>query len=90
MKFWNVGDQVTRCRIVGNEQINLFCRLVGDDNPIHHDAVAAKASGFDAPIAHGMIAGSLFYEILGNELPGPGSVYLGTIVQIPGADLPWN
>ncbi len=62
--------------MVGPEEVGLFARLVGDENPIHSDAGAAQAAGFLGPIAHGMVAGSLFSEILGNELPGPGSVYL--------------
>lgn len=76
MKSWSVGDSVARSRIVGKAQIDLFCQLVGDYNPIHSEMDAAKAAGFEGPIAQGMIAGSLFSEILGNELPGPGSVYL--------------
>lgn len=76
MKSWRVGDSFTRSRFVGETEIDLFCKLVGDYNPIHSDLDAAKAAGFEGPIAQGMIAGSLFSEILGNELPGPGSVYL--------------
>jgi 3-hydroxybutyryl-CoA dehydratase len=52
-----------------------FASFVGDRNPIHHDEAVAKAAGFRAPIAYGMVAGSMFSEILGNELPGPGAVY---------------
>ena len=76
MKLWQVGDKVTRRRTVGHQEIALFSSLVGDLNPIHSDPLVAREAGFAGPIAHGMVAGSLFSEILGNELPGPGSVYL--------------
>lgn len=66
---------MSRPRVVDAEVMRLFGLLVGDDNPIHHDMGAAVAAGFQGPIAHGMVAGSMFSEILGNELPGPGAVY---------------
>ena len=76
MKILQVGDKVMRRRTIGVAEVTMFAELVGDNNPIHSDLVAANAAGFAGPIAHGMVAGSLFSEILGNELPGPGSVYL--------------
>lgn len=62
--------------MIGQVEVDLFASLVGDNNPIHSDPEAARAAGFDAPIAYGMVAGSLFSEILGNQLPGPGAIYL--------------
>lgn len=75
MRFLQVGDAARRMRLVDAGVMRTFGALVGDDNPIHHDADAARAAGFAAPIAHGMVAGSMFSEILGNELPGYGAVY---------------
>lgn len=76
MRPLKVGDSVTRHKTIGPEAMELFSRMVGDENPIHRDEESAKAAGFPAPIAQGMIAGSMFSEILGNALPGPGSIYL--------------
>ncbi len=73
---WKIGDKVTRKRALGEKEVAHFASLVGDLNPIHSDLGAARLAGFVGTIAHGMIAGSFFSEILGNELPGPGSVYL--------------
>lgn len=75
MKFLQVGDSARRKRVIDAGMMQLFGALVGDDNPIHHDASAARAAGFAAPIAHGMVAGSMFSEVLGNELPGHGAIY---------------
>jgi len=49
---------------------------VGDFNPIHVDEEYAAASRFGARIAHGMLTGGLISAVLGNQLPGPGSIYL--------------
>jgi len=76
MKRWQVGDAFTEARTIGPAEVALFCDLVGDHNPIHFSENAARAAGFSGPIAHGMVAGSLFSQILGNHLPCPGSVYL--------------
>ena len=70
-----VGDRAVRRHIVGPDAMRLFSALVGDNNPIHHDREAAQNAGFRSPIAYGMVVGSLFSEILGNQLPGAGSVY---------------
>lgn len=75
MKELSLGDLVVRRRVVDADAMHLFGQLVGDQNPIHHDDQAARAAGFKGPIAYGMVTGSLFSEILGNELPGPGAVY---------------
>jgi acyl dehydratase len=32
----------------------LLYRQLGDDNPLHTDAAAARAAGFEAPILHGL------------------------------------
>ena len=76
MKYWKVGDRVSRKRFIGSADVQAFAAIVGDKNPIHSDTRAALLAGFERPIAHGMIAGSFFSDILGNDLPGPGSIYL--------------
>lgn len=76
VKSWKTGDRIQKRRPITEAEVEAFASLVGDRNPIHSDLEAARSAGFDAPIAHGMIAGSLFSEILGNDLPGPGSIYL--------------
>lgn len=76
MKVLRIGECVEKRRTIGRDEVDLFTQLVGDLNPIHSDSDAARVAGFKGAIAHGMIAGSLFSEILGNDLPGPGAIYL--------------
>jgi len=75
MTILKVGDCAIRKRAIDRAAMDAFGAMVGDRNPIHHDEAAARAAGYKAPIAYGMVAGSMFSEVLGNQLPGPGAVY---------------
>lgn len=48
-------DLETGWRTVTAEDIAAFSRLSGDHNPLHHSPEAARAAGFNAPIAHGVL-----------------------------------
>ncbi len=54
-----------------------FAGVTGDMNPIHVDAEYAKQSMFGERIAHGMLIAGLISAVLGTQLPGPNSIYLG-------------
>ncbi len=58
------------------EQIDTFAKITGDFNPIHVDEDAAIAAGFPGRIAHGALSASLISAVLGNDLPGPGAVFV--------------
>ena len=68
-------------RAIPQEDIDLYARLSGDDNPIHVDAEAAARSPFGGRIAHGMLTASLVSTVLGTRLPGPGAVYISQSVR---------
>lgn len=72
-----VGDTAQRTRTVTEADIRAFATASGDENPVHVDPAYAANSRFGRVIAHGMLSASLISAILGNDLPGPGSVYLG-------------
>ena len=75
-RTFQVGDKAARKRIFTDADVNQFADLTGDHNPVHLDAEFAAGTQFKAQIAHGMLVGSLFTGILGEELPGPGSIYM--------------
>ena len=62
--------------VVSAEKIETFAELTGDYNPIHMDEEYAAQSIFGKRIAHGALSASLISAILGNDLPGPGAVFL--------------
>lgn len=76
-----VGDTATRTLIVSDELIRNFAELSGDRNPIHLDEAFARRSRFGRRIAHGMIPASLISAVIGNLLPGPGTIYLSQSLQ---------
>jgi len=80
MKF-KVGDTASVTKRFTQEDVEKFAELSGDRNPIHLDEERAKGSRFGRRIAHGMLTSSLISNVIGNELPGVGSIYLGQTLQ---------
>jgi len=76
-----IGTQATLSRIITEDDILLFALVSGDHNPIHLDAEYAEKSLFGKRIAHGFLIGSLISAVLGNDMPGPGSIYLGQTLK---------
>jgi 3-hydroxybutyryl-CoA dehydratase len=76
-----IGTQSTLSRVITEEDIALFAQVTGDRNPIHLDAAYAERSFFGKRIAHGFLIGSLISAVLGNDLPGPGTIYLGQTLK---------
>ncbi|RMG78811.1 MAG: MaoC family dehydratase [Chloroflexi bacterium] len=72
-----VGDTASRTITVTDEQIRAFAQASGDHNPVHLDDDYAAQTPFGRRIAHGMLTASFISAILGNDLPGPGTIYLG-------------
>jgi 3-hydroxybutyryl-CoA dehydratase len=79
-----IGTQATLSRTITENDILLFAEISGDHNPIHLDVEYAERSFFGKRIAHGFLIGSLISAVLGNELPGPGSIYLGQTLKFLG------
>ncbi len=72
----SVGMFHEKTMIVDAEKINAFAELSGDFNPVHTDADYAAQSMFGKRIAHGALSASLISAILGNDLPGPGAIFV--------------
>lgn len=72
-----LGDSASLVRQLTQEDIQLFAISSGDVNPAHLDVEYAEKSFFHKIIGHGMWTGALISTVLGTELPGPGTIYLG-------------
>lgn len=81
MTTLTVGDSASRSMTITDETIRAFADLTGDHNPVHLDEAYAAGTRFGRRIAHGMIAAGLISAALANDLPGPGTVYLGQTLQ---------
>lgn len=57
--------------------IELFAQVSTDRNPVHLDDAYAMDTIFGGRIAHGMLTAGLVSAVIGEQLPGHGTVYLG-------------
>jgi acyl dehydratase len=73
---FSLGDNASISKQFSESDVGLFSELSKDFNPIHLDSEFAEKSIFGKKIVHGMLVSSLFSAILGNKLPGEGSIYL--------------
>lgn len=72
-----VGMTRSLTKVIGDAEVRGFAEVSEDRNPIHLDEQAGKDSMFGQRIAHGMLVGSLFSALLGERMPGHGTIYLG-------------
>jgi 3-hydroxybutyryl-CoA dehydratase len=59
---------------IGDEAMQAYRELSGDDNPLHLDAGFARRCGFDGPVVYGGLIVAQISRLLGSRLPGPGCV----------------
>ena len=71
-----VGMMRVISKTIGNREIEMFAELSTDHNPVHLDDDYAKDTLFKGRIAHGMLSASLISAVIGEQLPGHGTIYL--------------
>ncbi|MCH2169034.1 MAG: MaoC family dehydratase [Oceanicola sp.] len=63
-------------KVVTDEDIEMFAQVSTDRNPVHLDDDYARDTIFEGRIAHGMLTAGLISAVIGEQLPGHGTVYL--------------
>jgi 3-hydroxybutyryl-CoA dehydratase len=76
-EYIKIGDEASLARTITEAHIVNYAGITGDMNPLHVDAEYAAHSMFKERIAHGMLVAGLISAVLGTQLPGPNSIYLG-------------
>ena len=71
-----IGESASLERTVTKQDIELYAAVSGDANPTHLDEAFAKQAKFKGTVAHSMLSAGLISSLLGNRLPGAGTVYL--------------
>ena len=71
-----VGDTAEFTKTVSEADIYMYAGVTGDANPAHIDEVYASNTFFKTRIAHGMLLGGFISTVLGNRLPGNGTIYM--------------
>ena len=77
LRGFRVGDEAFDEKIITKEDVQTFANVTGDHNPVHLDEEYAKDTMFKKCIAHGMLSAGLISKVIGTQLPGYGTIYLG-------------
>ncbi|MEO9337633.1 MaoC family dehydratase [Mesorhizobium sp. SB112] len=72
-----VGDFAERSRRTSMKDIEAFSEMTGDHNPLHYDRALAEASVFGKLIVQGGVTSGILNALVAEDLPGPGTVFLG-------------
>ena len=73
---YKVGMCAEIVRSFSENDVDLFSKLSGDENPVHLNEEYAKTTLFGRRIVHGALASSIFSALFANKLPGAGCIYL--------------
>jgi 3-hydroxybutyryl-CoA dehydratase len=75
------GMSASFAKTVTEHDIALFGEVSGDTNPVHFDEAFASKTPFKGRIAHGVLGASYISTVLGMEMPGPGTIFLGLNIR---------
>jgi len=76
-----IGMVRTLQKEITDRDIELFAEVSTDRNPVHLDEAYAQDTIFQGRIAHGMLTAGLISAVIGEQLPGHGTVYLGQTLK---------
>ena len=79
-----VGMSRSRAKVFRDAEIRAFADVSSDHNPVHLDDDYAADTMFGGRIAHGMLTASLISAVIGEQLPGHGTIYLGQTLKFLG------
>lgn len=68
-------------KVVTDRDIEMFAEISTDHNPVHLDDAYAQDTIFEGRIAHGMLTAGLISAVIGEQLPGHGTVYMGQTLK---------
>ena len=71
-------------KVVTDKDIKMFAEVSTDHNPVHLDEAYARDTIFAGRIAHGMLTAGLISAVIGEQLPGHGTIYLGQSLKFLG------
>ena len=72
-----VGDSASFTKTVSEHDVYTYAGVSGDFNPAHVNEVEAQKGMFGKRIAHGLLSAGFISTVLGTQLPGPGTIYMG-------------
>lgn len=72
-----LGASASFTKTVSEHDVYTYAGVSGDFNPAHVNEVEAQKGMFGKRIAHGMLSAGFISTVLGTQLPGPGTIYMG-------------
>ena len=63
-------------KVITDRDIEQFAEISTDHNPVHLDDEYAMDTIFEGRIAHGMLTSGLVSAVIGEQLPGHGTIYM--------------
>lgn len=63
-------------KVITDRDIEQFAEISTDHNPVHLDDAYARDTIFEGRIAHGMLTAGLVSAVIGEQLPGHGTIYM--------------
>jgi acyl dehydratase len=72
-----VGQTAERSRTTRMADIEAFTEMTGDRNPLHYDRALAEKTPFGKLIVQGGVTSGILNALVAEDLPGPGTVFLG-------------
>ena len=63
-------------KVITDRDIEQFAEISTDHNPVHLDDEYARDTIFEGRIAHGMLTAGLVSAVIGEQLPGHGTIYM--------------
>jgi 3-hydroxybutyryl-CoA dehydratase len=76
-----LGQSTERMFSITDASVRAFADVSGDHNPLHLDEDYAHRTVFRGRVAHGMLIGAHISAVLGDDLPGPGAIYLSQTLE---------
>ncbi len=71
----NVGDRAERSSLISEEIVTRFSALIGDTDSFHVSDESAARTVFKKRIAHAVHLASFISTLIGQKLPGFGTIY---------------
>ena len=68
-------------KVVSDADIEKFSEVSTDRNPVHLDDDYAQDTIFEGRIAHGMLSAGLISAVIGEQLPGHGTIYMSQTLK---------
>jgi acyl dehydratase len=72
-----IGNHAERSRVTRMLDVEMFSEMTGDRNPLHYDEGLAASTPFGGLIVQGGVTSGLLNAVVAEDLPGPGTVFLG-------------